>query len=317
MACSHPIPALDLGYKINEDGKQVRDIKLLDMRHRYVGFGLEELKERFGDRLILLPCGHCYSCSVDYSRMWASRIMLEAKDHVHNCFITLTYSDWFVPKQPSKRDVQLFIKRLRKEVGVPIRYFCCGEVGEGKGERGYNPHYHLIIFGYDFPDKKLLKRSHSGQMIYTSELLDKLWSIKDKQGHLVNLGLSSIGTVSPESAQYVAKYSMKRHLTGNDCGEFVLMSRRPGIGANRYDEADMNTYKIYTNGKQFKIPRYFEKLADQKHDIFQLIGKERKLEMCKKFSSKKFQWNLAREEYALWKAEEDRIRNDVMKVRLI
>lgn len=317
MSCVHPIPALDLGYKINGDGKRVRNIKLLDMKHKFYGFGLEELKERFKDDLVLLPCGHCYMCSIDYSRMWASRIMLEAKDHVHNCFLTLTFNDWCLPERPSKRHIQLFIKRLRKQVQVPIRYYACGEVGEGKGSRGYNPHYHLIIFGYDFPDKVEFKRSESGLMIYRSEELDKLWSIKDKNGNLFNLGYASIGDVTPESAQYVAKYSMKKHLTGEDCGEFTLMSRRPGIGAKHYDEIDWNTYKIYESGKQFKVPRFYEKMADQKKDVFQLIGKEKRMEIGKFIKSKKFQWNLTREEEALVKANNERIINDCLKRRYV
>ena len=314
MSCSHPIPALDLGYKLNKDGKQVRDIKLLDMKHRHYGFGLEELKKRYGKQLILLPCGHCYMCSVDYSRMWASRIMLETKDHLHNCFITLTFNDWMVPERPCKRHVQLFLKRLRKVVPGRIKYFACGETGEHKGSRESNPHYHLIIFGYDFPDKKEFKRSGSGLMIYRSEELDRLWSIKIK-GKLVNLGFASIGSVTPESAQYVAKYCMKKHLTGIDSGEFNLMSK--GLGKNQYDQVDWNTYKVYESGQQFKPARYFEKLADQKKDIFQLIGKEKRIELGKSFISKKFQWNLNREEAALMKVQEDKILKDVRKIRYV
>ena len=152
MPCSNPIPAVDYGYKLNKHGERVRNIKILDMKGKYISYGIEELRERFGDSLLLLPCGHCYTCCCNYSRMWSSRIMLESKAHQNNCFITLTYSDIFCPSKPSKRDFQLFIKRLRKELDISIRYFACGEVGEGKGsrgEKGGNPHYHAIIFGFD------------------------------------------------------------------------------------------------------------------------------------------------------------------------
>ena len=133
MACSHPIPAVDYGYKVNKEGKTVRNIKLVDMQHKYFGYGLEELKNHFGDSLLLLPCGHCYLCSLDYSRMWASRIMLEAQQHKDNCFITLTYHDCFLPDKPVKRHWQLFAKRLRKYCGCQIRYFACGEKGDKTG----------------------------------------------------------------------------------------------------------------------------------------------------------------------------------------
>lgn len=307
MSCSNPLPALDRGFKRNKDGKLVRDIKLLDMRHKYIDYGLDRLKEKFGDSLLLLPCGKCYSCSVSYSRMWASRIMLESQDHQSNCFITLTYADCFKPDKPSKRHFQLFMKRLRKELDVPIRYFACGEIGDGKGDRGINPHYHAIIFGFDFPDKVFLKRSKSGLIIYRSELLEKLWPY----------GISSIGEVSPESSQYVAKYSMKRKLTGEDHGEFVLMSRKPGIGINGFDPSDYDTDKIYLYGKKFKIPRYFDKLAERHHPFDLWLAKQNRLELARRLTSKKYQFNFVHEEDALEKLEEDKIRQDVMKVRYI
>lgn len=307
MACAHPIPAIDNGYKHNSDGVLVRNIKLLDMRHKYFGYGIEELKEHFGDSLILLPCGKCYSCALDYARSWSARIMLEAQSHLNNCFITLTYSDFYKPDKLSKSDVQKFIKRLRKEVGS-IRYFLCGEYGEGKGVRdGNNPHYHAIIFGYDFPDKVPLQKSGSGMIIYRSPLLEKLWPF----------GLSSIGTVSPESAQYVAKYSLKRKMTGNDSGEFVLMSRRPGIGSCGYSSDIWDTDKLYINGKIYKPPRYFEKLAVQDNDFSYDVAKSMREIRGKSIKSEKYKYGLDREEDALKRANEVRLYNDCLKVRLL
>ncbi len=74
--------------------------------------------------------------------------------------MTLTYDDEHLPindyvdsdgvihGKPTlrKRDVQLFLKRLRKNYKYDnhIKYFCCGEYG-GKT---FRPHYHLIIFGF-------------------------------------------------------------------------------------------------------------------------------------------------------------------------
>lgn len=305
MSCYNPIPAVDYGTRLNKDGKTVRNIKLVDIHHRFFGYGLDDLKAHFGDSLILLPCGKCYGCSIAYSKSWASRIILETQFHEHNCFITLTYSDNFLVERPSKRAIQLFIKRLRKELDFPIRYFACGEIGEQKGDRKVNPHYHLIIFGFDFPDKVFLKRSHSGLIIYRSPLLEKLWPY----------GISSIGDVSPESAQYVAKYSIKRNLSSINNGEFVLMSRRPGIGFKGYDPNDYMTDKLYLSGHRYNIPRYFDKLAEASGSDLYLVAKEKRLERSRSLKSKKFQFNLAREEFSLDKLKEDRIRKDVLKVR--
>lgn len=59
---------------------------------------------RFGERLItdcdLVPCGQCIGCRMDYSRQWASRLMLEKKSFPDDqCyFITLTYDDEHLPR---------------------------------------------------------------------------------------------------------------------------------------------------------------------------------------------------------------------------
>lgn len=311
MSCVHPIPALDLGYRINDKGVRVRNIKLLDVKHKHIGFGLEELKERYGESLLLLPCGHCYSCVIEYSRTWASRIMLESTLHLQNCFITLTYSDSFVPSSLTKRPLQLFIKRLRKEFSdITIRYFACGELGEGKGERQEgNPHYHIIVFGLDFNDKVLLKRSGSGQFIFRSPTLERLWPY----------GISSIGTLTPDSAQYVAKYSLKRKTSGKDSGEFVLMSRRPGIGAGAYTPDVWDTGRLYLSGQTYKVPRYFEKLAAQGSLDESFRMEMNKFNRCKRgktYVSKKYLYNLDREEDALKLLNEQRILKDCMKVRI-
>lgn len=306
--CRQPIPAVSYGFKINKNGERVRNLRLLDMKHTYYGFGLEELKERFGDNLVLLPCGHCYSCSVQYAKQWANRIMMEATLFGDNCcFLTLTYSDNYLPGSLEKRPLQLFMKRLRKEVGQ-VRFFACGEVGEGKGSReGFNPHYHVIIFGYNFPDKVPLQRSGSGLIIYRSSFLEKLWPY----------GLSSIGSVSPESAQYVAKYSLKRKTSGIDKGEFVLMSRRPGIGSGAYSSDIWKTDRIYLNGKSFKPPRFFEKVAEKVGDNEYVLCKFQREDNMKDRVSSKFMYGLDREEDALIREDEDRIFKDCLKVRLV
>jgi hypothetical protein len=44
---------------------------------------------------------------------------------------------------------QKFMKRLRDRIKpLKIRFFHCGEYGD----LTRRPHYHALIFGYDFPD---------------------------------------------------------------------------------------------------------------------------------------------------------------------
>lgn len=73
-------------------------------------------------------------------------------------FFTLTYNDKSIPKFLnynvfSYKDIRYITngalsKRLLREYGASLKYFCACESGEGKGKRGFgnNPHYHFIFF---------------------------------------------------------------------------------------------------------------------------------------------------------------------------
>jgi len=164
--------------------------------------------------------------------------MHEAQQHQTNSFITLTYSDealaarrptWepTVPYTPPsrdarlannqtssethaeahahadsliKRDVQLFIKRLRKEQdsrgSSKIKYYLVGEYGD----LTKRPHYHAAIFGEDFADDRYAWRHQGPNTLYRSSRLERLWP------H----GNAEIGQLTFESAAYIARYIMKK-----------------------------------------------------------------------------------------------------------
>ena len=220
-----------------------------------------------------LPCGQCIGCRLNYSRQWAIRIMHEAQMHDANCFITLTFNQAELEKRsnPLSLDVseyQRFMKRLRKKYGKSIRFFHCGEYGD-KNKR---PHYHAIIFGMDFPDKKLWSE-RDGNKLYTSESLEKLWPY----------GFSTIGEVTFQSAAYVARYIMKKHKgdgaedhytrwcpeTGEGTlvdPEYCTMSRKPGIGYQWLQKYKADVYPhdyVVINGHKVKPPRYYDSLLDE------------------------------------------------------
>lgn len=195
-------------------------------------------------RQIQIPCGRCVECLETYSTQWAYRVMEEAKLYDKNCFITLTYAPDFEPKGGvQKRDLQLFFKRLRGSVGK-IRYFATGEYGERTGR----PHYHACLFGYDFPDKYLFRQDKRGNLLYRSPLLERLWSF----------GFSSIGTLDFQSAKYCAKYMQKLlDIPKGLNPPFLLMSRKPGIGAGSISIDLLETDKIYSKGGHISLPRYY------------------------------------------------------------
>ena len=168
-----------------------------------------------GYEAIQIPCRKCSGCRLERSRQWAIRIMHEASLYSDNCFITLTYSDDFLP---SDKGLQLkhwqdFMKRFRKshkglsavptdeKIIYPIRFYHCGEYGE----LNLRPHYHACIFNFDFDDKEPVEKRH-GHILYKSDKLSKLWKF----------GYASVGSLTFQSAAYVARYVMKKQIGGFD-----------------------------------------------------------------------------------------------------
>lgn len=218
-------------------------------------------REGYSDLRVNVPCGQCIGCRLSYSRNWAIRCVHEASLHDENCFVTLTYDDSNVPDSGSlnRRHIQLFLKRLRKKfTGKKIRFYCCGEYGELLTR----PHYHLILFGFDFEDK-VLWSVRDGVRLYRSEILEKLWTY----------GYSTIGNVTYESAAYVARYCLKKR-NGEKKGEyykgleqeFSTMSRRPGIARDWFEKfkGDVfpHDYVVISKGIKCKPPRYYDNIYD-------------------------------------------------------
>lgn len=103
-----------------------------------------------------MPCGQCLYCRQQTALTWKVRCELEAE--AHNgvfAFVTLTYDTPHLPlnNSVSPAHLQAYLKRLRKSLEYPIRYFACGEYGERRGR----PHYHLIIFGLQKKDFQKVK----------------------------------------------------------------------------------------------------------------------------------------------------------------
>lgn len=213
-----------------------------------------------------VPCGRCIGCRIARSREWAMRCHHEAKQYLFNCALTLTYDNEHLPDDYSihVRELQLFIKRLRKSVEPKIvRFFACGEYGD----HDQRPHYHVLLFNHQFSDLKLWKRSAKGYDHFTSSELDQVWG----------KGLATTTTVTYQSAAYVARYNLKKiggdlaavhyervhPLTGQLVRvepEFMLCSRRPGIGSAWYSEFKSDIFPsdfTVVDGKKHPVPRYY------------------------------------------------------------
>lgn len=251
-----------------------------------------------------LPCGKCIGCRMDRARQWGFRCLHEKKMWTHNHFVTLTYNDESLPPGGSLclRDVQLFMKRLRKarnsNVGNPIRFF----LGAEYGEINRRPHYHALLFNCDFPDKLFHSKNDRGEALYTSGELSRLWS---NDGGRSSLGFVTIGEITFDSAIYCAKYALKKYnLRENHTQEekdeydrryvvydadgvvyerrpeFAVMSRRPGIGAGYYEKYGNEVLahdNIIVDGRECRPPRFYDTRSELRDpDRFELIKKRRK-----------------------------------------
>nr|WAE43872.1 MAG: replication initiator protein [Microviridae sp.] len=219
-------------------------------------------------------CGKCVSCRLRKSRDWAFRCMHEADMHERNCFITLTYNDAHLPPYGTllKRDVQLFMKRLRKRFGEGIRYYYAGEYGPKLGR----PHYHILLFGHNFDfDKYKWMTSPAGFDLYRSPSLEEIWSIKGR-----SIGYSSVADLTFDSAGYVARYCMTKiggdaalshySVFDSDTGEVLFdrlpefndMSRRSGIGSSWFDKHSSDVYPadhVIVKRREYPPPRYYDR----------------------------------------------------------
>ncbi len=243
--------------------------------------------EAYLDLPVLVKCGQCIGCRLDKSKEWALRCVHEASLYEENCYITLTYDPENMPENGTlvKRDFQLFMKRLRKHLSWktkkatfnarfktdywPIRYYYCGEYGE----KFSRPHYHALIFNYNFPDQKYFK-SVNGVPLFTSKQLSRIWGM----GHV------TVGQITFKSAAYVARYVMKKHYgkeatehyqaTNVETGEihqllpeYTCMSRNGGIGRDWYAKYKDDCYPsdfITHEGIKHAIPKFYEGIFE--HD---------------------------------------------------
>lgn len=157
------------------------------------------------------------------------------------------------------------MKRLRFNTGVKIRYFACGEYGE----KTHRPHYHAIIFGYDWSDKKKYATNKRGDIRYKSKQLNQDWGLGDTE----------IGSVTPDSCGYVARYLMKK-ITGQMADdhytrvnektgeiyklvpEYINMSTKPAIGMAFFDKFQKEILKddsVIVKGKKRKVPKAYDR----------------------------------------------------------
>lgn len=272
MPCYHPKTAwlppepLPEDVFITKDGRSVAPSRRLLFRPPIGAYRQREY------RVLQIGCGRCLGCRERDSRDWSIRLTCEASLHAESCFVTLTYDRANLPRNGSvsKREMQLFLKKLRNHFPDSlVRYFLCGEYGLlGR------PHYHACLFGLGFLEDRIpAGKSKGGYPLFESPLLSRLWG----------KGRVSVQDLTRETAAYCARYTNKK-LTGTEerfrvladgtqirlSPEFLLMSRRPGLGAlwfARFGRQDVYGASegafVDKGGHSVVAPRYFDKLLER------------------------------------------------------
>lgn len=232
---------------------------------------------------VLVPCGKCESCIVSGANEWRVRLHIENDCSDLSYFLTLTYDESHLPIQECtdsfgdsisvpvvcKRDIQLFLKRLRKlYYDSKIRYFLVSEYCPTT----LRPHYHCLLFGLSRQYKDNIK-----QTIKDEKRIGKCWSC----------GFVTLDKVTNGRIAYCTKYlSCLTVLPEFLPKPFRLMSRKPGLGAVYMDNPRLVDWHRLTlanyypsNGFKMRLPRYLkDKLFDDemKDQIKENIDQYRK-----------------------------------------
>jgi len=220
--------------------------------------------------------------------------------HEENCVITLTYDDQNLPPGGTliKKHYTTFMKALRYKVRPhKIRFFHCGEYGEIEEDKHKpqiesrlgRPHYHAVIFGYQFNDLEIFERKSTGD-IYTSKFLEKIWG----------KGFVTVMDLNLKTAGYVARYITKKingdlkdehykkvcEITGEIYPvqqEYSTMSNQPGIAKSWWDKYKKDVFPsddviVLSSNSYHHVPtpKYYDtQLEKENPSLYERIKSER------------------------------------------
>lgn len=200
-----------------------------------------------------VPCGKCAFCIKKLIDSWCLRLSHEMEVSSSAFFLTLTYDEKHLPpgEELCKRDLQLFIKRLRK-VNPGIRYFAIGEYGTEKGR----PHYHAVVFN-----------------LVNLDLVVNSWT--DKSGDAIGYVVGSRATMG--RIRYMVSYMALPQTENGKAKAFRIMSK--GIGATYVKKwkgfhrarSDSVVYQFSTPNA---MPRYYkDKIYTNPHQKAMVVHK--------------------------------------------
>ncbi|MEM1986745.1 MAG: hypothetical protein QXQ24_08415 [Nitrososphaeria archaeon] len=222
-----------------------------------------------------VPCGQCMPCRVQYQEqiMFAAslELMTAYKNGFGASFCTFTYSDDKLPENGSlrKKDLQLFIKRLRSNIDYrrpqkKFKYIACGEYGDTFGRA----HYHSVFIGLSDYEANIASK--------------ECWKN----------GLIDIQPLGRGGMRYVTKYCTKQ-IKGDKAVElydnqgierpFLLRSKNMGKAwmMENIEKLTEDNFHYNKNSKMVPIPKYYR----NKLDIYKNYDKTYVIEAMKKTAS--------------------------------
>jgi len=246
-------------------------------------------------RHIMRPCGSCTGCRIKRRMDWSKRLEHESEYHEYSWFVTLTYAPEHLPHGGSlyHEHISKFVRALRQKMpDHEISYFGSGEYGKAQESNQFlaRPHYHLIIFGPDIADRKILYSKPNGfipspewQMLFgpgtgvkhfESDTLSACW----------HRGFVEFSHVSTATMSYVTKFHIDK-VTGDlaeehyetiaDNGEIIQreretarMSKNPAIGLQWIQDNYLSIYPhgyMEKAGVKFAPPAYYDRWLEENH----------------------------------------------------
>lgn len=199
-----------------------------------------------------VQCGMCIECVKRKAAEWTGRLIAESTFYPYSAFITLTYSDEYLPSDGvSTSVITKFAKDVRNR-GVDLRYFAVGEYG---GQFG-RPHYHILAYGVNIFKTSLF-----------SHLVPNFDGSFRCECPIWNKGFVNVEEAASGNISYIAGYvkskldlqQVKLREAGRN-PSFNQMSVRPAIGLNwmlHNRDKMLSDGCIKLGGCRYPIPRYF------------------------------------------------------------
>jgi hypothetical protein len=171
-----------------------------------------------------VSCRNCWQCRNNRVNDLVGRCIAETKTSDQVLAVTLTYAgDTTHAQTLVYKDVQDFLKRLRKTKGRKVRYIVAGEYGTKKGRA----HWHIILFinGTPVPVAKTKKDRLPNEVYFALTKQDRiLWSPWSDYHGTVFVQLPDYGSFA-----YVLKYCLK-DLEAKNSRSHLAMSKKPPLG---------------------------------------------------------------------------------------